>query len=46
VRELGMTATALARLLNLSQPTVSITVKRGEGIARRQGFSLNAEGKL
>jgi REP element-mobilizing transposase RayT len=46
VRELGMTATALARLLNLSQPTVSITVKRGEGIARKQGFSLNAEGKL
>ena len=46
VRELGMTATALARRLNLSQPTVSITVKCGERIAAQKGFSLNEEGKL
>jgi hypothetical protein len=41
-----MTATALARRLNLSQPTVSITVKCGERIAAQKGFSLNEEGKL
>lgn len=40
VRELGETATALARKLNLSQPAVSISVKRGEKIARDRGLTL------
>jgi hypothetical protein len=40
VRELGQTATALARKLNLSQPGVTISVKRGEKIARERGFTL------
>ena len=40
VRELGETAMALARKLNLSQPAVSISVKRGEKIARDRGLTL------
>jgi hypothetical protein len=40
VRELGITATALARKLKLSQPAVSISVKRGEKIARDNYFDL------
>jgi putative transposase len=43
VRELGETATALARELNLSQPAVSIAVKRGEEIARQRRFALLEE---
>jgi hypothetical protein len=40
VRELGISATALARILKLSQPAVSISVKRGERIARDKNFDL------
>jgi DNA-binding MarR family transcriptional regulator len=40
VRELGISATALARKLKLSQPAVSISVKRGEKIASRKKFEL------
>jgi len=40
VRELGMTATSLARALGLTQPAVSISVKRGHGIANENGFQL------
>jgi putative transposase len=38
VRELGISASDLARKLRLSQPAVSISVKRGEKIARDKGF--------
>ena len=40
VRKLGISATALARKLELSQPAVSISVKRGEKIARDKDFDL------
>jgi len=40
VRELGISATALARKLQLSQPAISISVKRGERIARDRKFDL------
>lgn len=40
VRELGESATALAKKFGLSQPAVSISVKRGEGIAREKGLKL------
>jgi hypothetical protein len=42
VRELGLTATALAKKLQLSQPAVSMAVKRGEKIARENGYALPA----
>lgn len=40
VRELGMTATALAKKLNLSQPAVSMAVKRGQKLAREENYTL------
>ncbi len=40
VRQLGTSATALAKKLKLSQPAVSISVKRGEQIAKEHGFEL------
>ena len=40
VREFGISATALARKLQLSQPAISISVKRGEKIARDKDFDL------
>ena len=40
VRELGISATALAKKLQLSQPAISISVKRGERIARDRKFDL------
>jgi len=40
VRELGISATALARKLRLTQPAISISVQRGEKIARDQEFDL------
>jgi len=40
VRELGMTATSLARALGLTQPAVSISVNRGQVIANKNGFQL------
>jgi hypothetical protein len=43
VRELGHTTTALARRLGLTQPAVSIAVRRGERIARERGLHLLVE---
>ena len=40
VRELGMKATELAMRFGISQPAVSISVKRGEKIAKERGLSL------
>jgi len=40
VRELGMTTMALARSLPLTQPAISIAVKRGEQIAGASGLNL------
>jgi len=41
VRELGDSATALARRLGLTQPAVSISVKRGEKIAKDMKLNPN-----
>ncbi len=46
VRELGMTATALAKKFRQSQPAVSISVKRGEKIARESEYTLSAKRDL
>ncbi|OEU52690.1 MAG: transposase [Desulfobacterales bacterium C00003060] len=43
VRELGVSATALAKKLRLSQPAVSISVQRGETIAKEEGVELLEE---
>ncbi len=43
VRELGVSATALAKRLKISQPAVSISVRRGEKIAIEKGFQLLGE---
>lgn len=40
VRELGMTATSLAKEVGLTQPAISISVKRGETIAKELGVDL------
>jgi REP element-mobilizing transposase RayT len=40
VRELGISATSLARMLGLTQPAVSMSVKRGQAIAEENGFLL------
>ncbi|MFH1241872.1 MAG: LysR family transcriptional regulator [Pseudomonadota bacterium] len=40
VRELGISATSLARKLGLTQPAVSISVKRGQVIADENVFQL------
>ncbi len=40
VRELDLKMTELARRLDLTQAPVSISVKRGEGIAREKGLTL------
>jgi DNA-binding transcriptional LysR family regulator len=40
VRELGETATAVARLLGLTQPAVSSAVRRGEEMVRVRGLRL------
>jgi putative transposase len=42
VRELGITATDLARQMGLTQPAVSISVKRGEQIAMQKGLDIEA----
>ena len=39
VRELGLTATSLAKKIGLKQPAISISVSRGEKIAK--DFKLN-----
>ncbi len=43
VRELGETATRLAGEFGLSQPAISISVKRGERIAKEKGLHLMEE---
>ena len=43
VRELGISATALARRLKISQPAVSISVRRGEKLAIEKGVQLLEE---
>jgi REP element-mobilizing transposase RayT/DNA-binding transcriptional ArsR family regulator len=40
VRELGISATELARRIGISQPAISQSVKRGEIIAKENGFEL------
>ena len=40
VRELGMSATAVAKRLKISQPAVSISVRRGEKISRDRAITL------
>ena len=40
VRELGISATALARRLGLTQPAVSISVRRGGRIAKEKGLEV------
>jgi hypothetical protein len=44
VRELGMTATAVAERLGMGQPAVSIAVSRGEAIVKERGLSLPRAG--
>jgi len=40
VRELGISATELARRIGISQPAISQSVKRGEVIAKENGIKL------
>ena len=40
VRQLGYSATELSKRLGVSQPSVSISVKRGEAIAKSKHFNL------
>jgi chromosomal replication initiation ATPase DnaA len=40
VRELGISATELARRIGISQPAISQSVKRGETIAKENEFEL------
>jgi REP element-mobilizing transposase RayT len=40
VRELGITTTELARRIGISQPAISQSVKRGETIAKENGWEL------
>ena len=44
VRELGITATELARKMGLTQPAVSISVKRGEQIVKQKGLDIESIG--
>ena len=43
VRELGLTATSLARRIGLKQPAISISVSRGEKIAKEMDIRLLEE---
>ena len=43
VRELGITMADLASKLNISQPAVSLSVRRGEKIASENGYVLMDE---
>jgi len=40
VRELGETATSIAKKIGISQPAVSMSVERGEKIVKEMGFEL------
>jgi DNA-binding MarR family transcriptional regulator len=42
VRELGVTATDLAKQIGMTQPAISISVKRGEKIAKETEFSIES----
>lgn len=42
VRELGLTATDLARQMGLTQPAISMSVKRGERIAKEKKMEIRA----
>ena len=46
VRKLGMTATAVAKELGISQPAVSIAATRGGAIVRERGLRLPERGML
>ena len=41
VRELGMTSTSLAKILGVSQPTVTAAVSRGERVVAENGWNLS-----
>jgi len=41
VRELGITATELARQMGLTQPAISMSVKRGAGIVKEHHISID-----
>jgi putative transposase len=41
IRELGVTATLLAKRLGLTQPAISIAARRGERIARERGLACS-----
>jgi REP element-mobilizing transposase RayT len=43
VRELGMSVTSIARELKLTQPAVSIAVRRGEQIVKERGYELSEQ---
>lgn len=43
VRELGMSATSIAKELKLTQPAVSIAVRRGEQIVKERGYELSEQ---
>jgi len=40
VRKLGVSATALAKRIGISQPAVSFSVQRGEEIAKEREFEF------
>ena len=41
VRELGVTATELARHMGLTQPAISMSVNRGEGLVKEKKLSID-----
>ena len=43
VRELGLTATGLAKEIRLKQPAISISVRRGEINAKEMNVNLLAD---
>jgi predicted transcriptional regulator len=48
VRELGMTATAVAKILHTGQPVVSMAIARGEVLMRERNLTVRdvvGEGK-
>jgi DNA-binding MarR family transcriptional regulator len=42
MRELGLTATGLAKRLGMTQPAVSYAVSRGEQIAKERNYTLTS----
>jgi len=41
VRQLGVTATELAMQMGLTQPAISISVKRGAGLVKEKKLSID-----